>query len=92
MPDYHTLVQEIAAIDNLINRQLELINILKESLRKGAGGVNQEVEFLRELTHEIIVLRELRETRLMKDACLKQLEINPGAGQEQSFPLALVHH
>ena len=76
MSDYQVLEQEITALDCLINRQLELINGLKEMLRKEARGPNHEMELLRELSHEITLVRELREARLMKDACLRELEIN----------------
>ena len=76
MSDYYILEQEITALDNLINRQLELINDLKERLRRETRGLDHEMELLRELTYEITLLRELREARHMKDACLRQLEIN----------------
>jgi len=86
MSDYYILEQEITALDNLINRQLELINGLKERLRRETRGLDHEMELLRELTYEITLVRELREARHMKDACLRQLETNQ-ALVESGYPI-----
>jgi hypothetical protein len=63
----------ITAWDKLIDGQAELIEDLKAELRNGQPCLSTELGLLRELSEEIVVLRELRQAQFEAAAYTGQL-------------------
>ena len=59
---------EITALDKLIEAQSELVEELKRDLTSTDHTPSGEMAQLRELTEQIIVLRQLRQTRFEMEA------------------------
>jgi len=57
------MLEEISALDKLIEGQAELIEDLKAELKNGKPSLSLELGLLRELSEEIVVLRELRQAQ-----------------------------
>jgi hypothetical protein len=79
------LLGEITALDKLIEAQSELVEELKEDLRNGGQTLSSEMEQLRELSKQIIVLRHLREKRSEMEGnffLLRSDEMRPPLKQE----------
>jgi len=73
MSDHTILIDEINALDKLIEGQSGLITDIKKDLQR-VQNLSEENRLLRELTNEIEVFRELRQARFVRNACLNQLE------------------
>ncbi|MEN3334329.1 MAG: hypothetical protein V7641_3694 [Blastocatellia bacterium] len=56
-------LEEISAWDKLIEGQSDLIEDLKAELKNGRPCLRIELGLLRELSEEIVVLRELRQAQ-----------------------------
>jgi hypothetical protein len=65
-------LEEMTAWDKLIEGQSDLIEDLKTELKTGKLCLSTEQELLRELTEEIVVLRELRQAQFESVTCSSQ--------------------
>jgi hypothetical protein len=71
---YDKPLEEITAWDKLIEAQSDLIEDLKAELKDGKLCLSTELELLRELTEEIVVLREIRQAQFESVAYSNQLK------------------
>lgn len=67
-------LEEINAWDKLIEGQSDLIDDLKAELKNGEPCLSIELGLLRELSEEIVVLRELRQAQFEAAAYTNQLK------------------
>lgn len=80
MSEYFDLKEDVTALDTFIEVRLQRIRDLMEGL-KSVRTLSGETALLRELTIEIVALRELRQASFTRKAILRKHEKHPDTVQ-----------
>ncbi len=73
-------VEELVALDRLIDARTRKIQTLKSDLRKDVKSLSREMSLLRQLSQEIGALRELRQLKSSSKKALLTTIKTRGAG------------